>query len=44
MVWPEEEFTLFAKYRKSLHSSTRLKSSAPPTSPATSVSLSVRGY
>ena len=43
MVWPEEEFTLFAKYRKSLHSSTRSKSSAP-TSPATSVSLSVRGY
>ena len=36
MEWPEEEIKLYAKYRKSLKSNTRSKSSAPP--PATSVS------
>ena len=35
MEWPEEEIKLYAKYRKSLKSKTRSKSSAPP---ATSVS------
>ena len=36
MEWPEEEIKLYAKYRKSLKSKTRPKSSAPPP-PATSV-------
>ena len=38
MEWPEEGIKLYAKYRKSLKSKTRLKSSAPPLPPATSVS------
>ena len=43
VAWPEEEFRLYAKYRKSLKSKTsKSKSSAPPPPPANSVP-SLRG-